>query len=94
MHIKPLPRQHYPNAPIVEAVIAIGFVLPDESGVKDLLKVHDAVKSEYPQRRDWLSVEVRVDSAEYGKSEPEHVGYHMISNDGKRMIRISKTNLR
>jgi uncharacterized protein (TIGR04255 family) len=91
VQIKALPRRHYPHAPITEAVIALGYELPPEIRLEDLLKVHVPLKSDYPDRGEQFNVQFQVDTADkVGKTGPsEVVGYRFVSPDGRRVFRVT-----
>ena len=85
------PRRHYAHAPITEAVIALGFELPNEIALNDLAAGHATLKQDYPIRDEHFQVQVRVEAAEReGKVTPaELLGYHFASEDRKRLILLT-----
>lgn len=72
-------------------MIAIGYELPNEVRLEDLLKVRDALKSDYPVRTEQFSVQFQLNVAErLGKSGPSELeGYRLASSDGKRIVRVT-----
>lgn len=84
---------HYEHAPITEAVIAIGCEFTDEIRLEDLLKVHEQLKSDYPKRVEQFTVQFSVEVAKSeGKvSQPKVIGYQLASEDGKRIVRLTRS---
>jgi uncharacterized protein (TIGR04255 family) len=95
VEIKSQQRRHYLHAPITEAVISIGYELPSEVRLEDLLKVHAKLESEYPARAEHFTVEFQVDATErHGKAgAPQVVGYQLVSPDRKRIVRLTLSDL-
>lgn len=81
-------RQHYEHAPITEAIIAIACDLPGEIELEDLLEVHSAIKPEYPKRSEQSTVQFQVIEAQGKVSPTKVIGYHLSSEDGKRIIQV------
>ncbi len=94
MRIQPVPRRRYPHAPITEALIAIGYELPSETRLEDILRVREALKSDYPGCDEQFTVQIKLDVAERtGRTTPsEPVGYRLLSADGRRVVRVTLTD--
>lgn len=85
---------HYAHAPIIEATLSLGVLLPQVEDPKMLLRIHDALKDRYPLKAEeyLYSGSVRLD--EPGKP-PEHddihrhIGYVFSDEHERRSLRIT-----
>jgi len=84
-------RRHYKHAPITEAVIALGFELPAEVRLEDLLTVHANLKSDYPKWTELSTMQLQVEPAAEAKGRigpREVIGYQLASEDGRRLVNL------
>lgn len=82
--------QHYPHAPIIEAIISIGCELPRAKTLSGLLGVHEVLKSDYPKQAPRFQFQFQVEVAQVKGTfnPPEVTGYQFISKDGKRSVSV------
>ena len=80
---------HFPNAPIVEALLDIRVELPPDVGLEQLASLHDSIRSGYPVRREHSSwqgnVRVEAESVQFNKTGGKD-GYLFSSEDGKQIV--------
>ncbi len=82
-----LPKQHYPNAPITEAVIDLRVELPPELSVAMLQTVFEGEgeRAAYPEREALLREEFQFTVGVGASSTRQEAGFRFRSNDGKHV---------
>ncbi len=79
---------HYDRAPIAEALIDIQVELPDGVGLTDLEGIHRRLRTDYPNRRNLMTVESEISTvAGISASASQHqVGYAFVSQNTKQIV--------
>jgi len=81
-------NRHYPNAPIIEAIIDLRVKLAHETTFEQLLPIKEAIATDYPKSQDLLTGEAHF---EFGKnlnvtSTQELIGYGLISKENRFIL--------
>jgi uncharacterized protein (TIGR04255 family) len=82
-------RQHYPKAPITEAIIDLRVELPEGKGIADLEKVHEGLETAYPTKKNRILAEVQGQIGDQGAvaaASSKHIGYLFTSGDEKQIF--------
>jgi uncharacterized protein (TIGR04255 family) len=81
--------EHFPRAPIVEAVLDLRATLPDGTPVAQLAAFQDSVADEFPKREEQheIRAQLSVSGARVStESSRTPRGYRFSSNDGRRIV--------
>jgi uncharacterized protein (TIGR04255 family) len=80
-------RRHLTNAPITEALIDIRVKLPDNVDLNTLASVHAAFASDYPNKRERVRGETKIDLKTKKTETTSAVdGYLFTSSDGEQVV--------
>jgi len=83
--------QLYSKPPIVEAVIDFSF--GEFFGSRDMERLRDRFKREYPSIHDQFAVQVKVENGSAQASSAERVGFRMSSKEGNDVLVIGSQNI-
>jgi uncharacterized protein (TIGR04255 family) len=82
----------FPKAPIIEALIDIRTVLPENVSVTDLEKLHDRIKGEYPDKEPrnlWEGmVEFKEETPPRTEARVQKLGYSFSTADGRQVVQF------
>lgn len=79
--------RHLTNAPITEALIDIRVKLPSNVDLSTLASVHTSFASGYPEKRDRVRTETKIDLKTMKTDTTSAVdGYLFTSSDGKQVV--------
>ncbi|MBI4833754.1 MAG: TIGR04255 family protein [Planctomycetes bacterium] len=86
---------HFPNAPIVEALLDIRVDLPKEVDLKTLLPFHDEIKKDFPAKKEQFSwqVDFKMGPGKLPESQQPKggtIGYLFNSADGKKIVQATQ----
>ncbi len=82
------PRQHYPKAPITEAVIDLRVNLPEKIVLGNLLEAYAEEKDRYPRRSKHFVFEGKMSAGELvaASASQKEVGHVFMSQDGHQVF--------
>lgn len=81
-------QQHYPKAPITEAIIDLRVELPEKMTIHDLEKVHLGYENTYPTRknRNLASGRMELGQKVSATASSRQIGFLFISGDEKQVF--------
>ena len=86
--------EHFPNAPIVEALLDIAVVLPETVDQEKLASFQERLGKRYPNkqvRHSWSAeVQLRPGALPETRGTATGVGYLFTSQDGKQVVQVRK----